>query len=82
MLTAMLFKNVINVNIFIGTCQWATKGAALYALEKGFIQPQVCNFIKNKALAQVLSCKFCEISKNAFSYRRPPVIASDKSSRS
>ena len=25
-----------------------------------------CNFIKKEALAQVLSCEFCEISKNTF----------------
>ena len=25
-----------------------------------------CNFIKKETLAQVLSCKFCEISKNTF----------------
>ena len=25
-----------------------------------------CNFIKKKALAQVFSCEFCEISKNTF----------------
>ena len=25
-----------------------------------------CNFIKNETLAQVFSCKFCEISKNNF----------------
>ena len=31
--------------------------------------------IKSKALAQVFPCEFCEISKNTFSYRRPPVAA-------
>ena len=35
-----------------------------------------CNFIKKDTLAQVLSCKFCEISKNTFSYRTLPVAAS------
>ena len=30
------------------------------------------NFIKNQTLAQVFSCEFCEISKNAFFYRTPP----------
>ena len=33
------------------------------------------NFIKKETLAQVSSCKFCEISKNIFSYRTPPVAA-------
>ena len=32
-----------------------------------------CNFIKREALAQVFSCEFCEIPKNTFSYRAPPV---------
>ena len=27
-------------------------------------------------LAQVFSCEFCEISKNTFSYRTPPVATS------
>ena len=35
-----------------------------------------CNFIKKETLAQVFSCEFCEISKNTFSYRTPPVAAS------
>ena len=32
---------------------------------------KACNFIKQKTLAQVFSCEFCEISKNTFSYRTP-----------
>ena len=35
-----------------------------------------CNFIKKETLAQVFACEFCEISKNTFSYRTPPVAAS------
>ena len=35
-----------------------------------------CNFIKKEALAQVFSCEFCEISKDAFFYRTPLVAAS------
>ena len=31
-----------------------------------------------KKLAQVFSCEFCEISKNTFSYRTPPVAASER----
>ena len=38
-------------------------------------RPEACNFIKKETLAQVFSCEFCEISKNAFSYRTPPVAA-------
>ena len=29
-------------------------------------ESQACNFIKKETLAQVLSCEFCEISKNTF----------------
>ena len=39
-------------------------------------EAEVCNFIKKETLAQVISCEFCEVSKNTFSYRRPPVAAS------
>ena len=35
-----------------------------------------CNLIKEETLAQVFSCGFCEISKNTFSFRTPPVAAS------
>ena len=35
-----------------------------------------CNFIKKETLAQVFSCEFCEISKNTFFDRTPPVTAS------
>ena len=30
------------------------------------LRPLACNFIKKETLAQVLSCEFCEISKNNF----------------
>ena len=30
-----------------------------------------------ETLAQVFSCEFCEISKNTFSYRKPPMAASE-----
>ena len=32
---------------------------------------QACNFIKKEALAQLLSCKFCEISTNTLFYTTP-----------
>ena len=37
---------------------------------------QACNFIKKEVLAQVLSNEFCEIFKNTFFYRTPPVATS------
>ena len=35
-----------------------------------------CNLNKKETLAQVLSCEFCEISKDTLLYRTPPVAAS------
>ena len=35
--------------------------------------PQACNFIKKETLAQVFSGEFCDIRKNTFPYRTPPV---------
>ena len=35
-----------------------------------------CNLNKKEALAQVFPCEFCEISKDIFSDRTPPVTAS------
>ena len=40
--------------------------------------PQAFKFIKRETLAQAFSCEFCEISKDTFSYRTPPVAASDQ----
>ena len=39
-------------------------------------QAEACNFIKKETLAQVFSCKFCEISKDTFSHRTPQVATS------
>ena len=39
--------------------------------------PEACNFIKKETLPQVFSFEFCEISKNTFPYRTPPVAASE-----
>ena len=41
-----------------------------------FLEAEACNFIKKETLAQVFSCEFCEIAKNTFSFRTPPVAAS------
>ena len=40
------------------------------------LRSQACNFIKIETLAQVFSSELCEISKNSFSYKIPPVAAS------
>ena len=40
------------------------------------LQARARNFIKKETLAQVISCEFCEISKNTFLNRTPLVVAS------
>ena len=39
------------------------------------------NFIKKETLVQLLSCEFCEISKNTFFQRTHPVAATANSPR-
>ena len=41
------------------------------------LQASACNFIKKEPLAQEFSCEFCEIFKNIFFYRTPPVAPSE-----
>ena len=44
--------------------------------KKGVLENfETCNFIKKETLAQVFYCEFCEIFKNTFFYRTPPVAA-------
>ena len=40
-----------------------------------------CNFIKKETLAQVSSCEFCEIFKNTFFSKTPPVAVLDHVAR-
>ena len=48
-----------------------------FAKYTGKYRPEACNFIKKETLAQVFSSEFCEISKNTFFYRTPPMVAFD-----
>ena len=50
--------------------------AGVFSLEK--LLALACNLIKREALAHVFSCKFCKISENAFSYKIPPLAASER----
>ena len=43
-----------------------------------FASHRSATLLKKETLTQVFSCKFCEISKDNFSYRIPPVAASIK----
>ena len=49
----------------------------IYVLS-GMVPPEACNFMKKETLAQVLSCEFCEISKNTFHYTTPLVAPSSE----
>ena len=51
-------------------------GQNLFFNKVACLRPEPYNFIKKEVLAQVLSFEFCEISKNTFSYRAHPVVAS------
>ena len=42
------------------------------------LHASACNFIKKETLPLVLSCEFCEISKNTLFCRTPTVAASEK----
>ena len=49
---------------------------SFYFNKAASLRPEACNVIKKVTLAQAFSCKFCEISKNRFSYRTTPVAVS------
>ena len=63
-----MFERVLNtpVGAFL---KHFTKSTRLlnYCLAKA------CNFLKKETLTHVFCCEFCEISKNNFCYRTPPV---------
>ena len=49
---------------------------SLYFNKVAGLSPQAYNVIKIETLAQVFFSEFCQISKNTFSHRTPPVAAS------
>ena len=62
------------INIYMLYTYWIWEAVTRRcSVKKG---PKACNFIKRETLAQVFSCEFCKISKNTFSYRTSPVVAS------
>ena len=40
------------------------------------MQTEACSVIKKETLVQLFSCEFCEIFKNTFFHKTPPVAAS------
>ena len=53
--------------VFLKFCKIHRKTPAPATLGLPATQAEACNFIKKETMAQVLSCEFCEISKNTFS---------------
>ena len=52
---------------------WKHLCQSLFFNKVAGLRPQACNFIKKETLAQVFSCKFCEILKNTFFQVTPPL---------
>ena len=65
-------KKGVLINFAKFTGKHCVRGSFLIKL-----QAYACNFIKKEPLAQVLSCKFCEVSKSTFSYGTTPVAPSE-----
>ena len=74
----MFYKKYVlrNLTKFTGKNLWKS---FFFNKKRPFLQAQACNFIKKGTLAQVFSCKLCEISENTFSYRTHPVAVSELS---
>ena len=49
---------------------------SLFFIKVACLRP--ATLLKKETLSQVFSCEFCETSKDTFSYRTPPVAASNK----
>ena len=60
-----------------GALRGFAKFTGKHLCQSFFFNKVTGNFIKKETLAQMFSCKFCEISKNTFFYRTP-VAASVK----
>ena len=63
-------------NVFLKISQNSQKKNLRQNLFFNKVAGATCNFIKKEALSQVFSCEFCEIFKNSFFYRTPPLAAS------
>ena len=66
-------------NVFLEISQNSQKSTCARVSFLMKLQASACNFTKKETLAQVfskISSEFCEISKNNFCYKTPPVAAS------
>ena len=64
----------ISKNIFFTEHLLATASINITTLVKFFLFSYTCYV---QLTCQVFSCEFCEVSKNIYSYRTPPVAASE-----
>ena len=66
----VFYKTVVLTNF--------TKFSGKHLCQSLFLNKVVpATLLKKETLAQVFSCEFCEIFKNTFFYRTPPVAASE-----
>ena len=63
-------------NVFLEILQNSQENTSVKSLFLLELPALACNFIQKMALAHVFSCEFCEIFKNTFPYRTPPMAAS------
>ena len=59
-------RNVLEGKMFLEISQNSQENTWVRVSFLIKVQASVCNFIKNKTLAEVFFCEFCEISKNTF----------------
>ena len=79
---AIMKLNFMNHQIFTSSRQVSCQKDVLsnfakFTGKKHLCQSLFLNKVQASGIAQVFSYEFCEISKNAFSYRTPPVAASE-----
>ena len=71
----ILFKQMIYITLVASKIHMFRSNHPKVFCKKRYLRPAT---LFKKTLAQVFSREFCEISKNTFSYRTPPVAASGK----
>ena len=59
-------RNVLWKNMFLEISQNSQENTSARVSFLIKLQAEACNFIKKETLAQLFSCDFCEVSKNAF----------------
>ena len=64
--------------VFLEISQYSQKNICARVSFSIKLQAKANNFIEKETPTQMFCCEFCEILKNIFSYRTPPVAASER----